>query len=78
MTGRDLIIYILENKLEDEPIFNNGEFIGFVTEEKAAVLMGVGVSTVHTLVLLDSLEHITIGNSIFIPKYSITSRSNNE
>lgn len=35
MTGRDLILYILMNNLEDEPVFEEGKFIGFVTDVEA-------------------------------------------
>ena len=41
MTGRDLIIYILENGLEDEPVFKDGKFIGFITTGEAAVQCNV-------------------------------------
>lgn len=47
ITGRDLIIYILEHKLEDEPIFTDGQFTGFYTAEKFAELYGYGVETVY-------------------------------
>ena len=33
MTGRELIVYILENGLENEPIFKNGKPIGFITHK---------------------------------------------
>lgn len=45
MTGRDLIIYILENSLEDEPVFKDGKFIGFITDAEAAVRLKTGIST---------------------------------
>ena len=35
MTGRELILYILSNGLENEPVFKDGKFIGFMTEEEA-------------------------------------------
>ena len=36
MTGRDLIIFIMENRLEDETIFENGDIPGFMTIDQAA------------------------------------------
>ena len=36
MTGKDLIVYILQNDLEDEVIFQNNRFIGFASEEELA------------------------------------------
>lgn len=59
MTGRDLILYILENKLEDEAVVKNGIFIGFMSEEEAAAKFNVGVSTIrvyNTLKMLDGIE----------------------
>lgn len=47
MTGRDLIIYILANGLEDEEVFQDGKFIGFVTAGEAAAKLGVGVATIY-------------------------------
>ena len=52
MTGRDLIIYILQNNLEDEEIFKDGKFIGFVTLNEAAVRLNVGVETVKASIEL--------------------------
>jgi hypothetical protein len=44
MTGRDLIVYILQNNLENEPVFKDGKFIGFMTEGEAAEKFDVGVA----------------------------------
>lgn len=67
MTGRDLIIYILENKLEDKKVFENGTFLGFITPNEAATKMGVGVATVFTWIFRGQLEHVKIGNLYLIP-----------
>lgn len=59
MTGRDLILYILENNLENEPVVKDGIFIGFMSEEEAAAKFDVGVSTIrvyNTLKMLDGIE----------------------
>ena len=45
MTGRELIMYILENHLEDEPVFQNGTFVGYVSDVKFAEILGVGVGS---------------------------------
>jgi hypothetical protein len=47
MTGRDLIVYILQNNLENEPVFKDGKFIGFMTEGEAAEKFDVGVATIR-------------------------------
>lgn len=67
MTGRDLIIYILENNLEDEIIFKDGLFIGFITTAEAAVKFRVGLATIQTWFNLGVLDGIRIGNEIYIP-----------
>lgn len=68
MTGRDVILYILENHLEDEPVFKNGVFVGFVPEDEAAAKMGLGSATVHALANLGQLDHIVIGGEYYISK----------
>lgn len=67
MTGKDLIIYILMNNLEDEPVFNDGKFIGFVTAGEVAMKMNVGIATVHAWIQQKRLDSITIGNTVYIP-----------
>lgn len=66
MTGKDLIIYILENGLENEPVYKDGTFVGFVTVTEAAVRLGVGPVTVHTLVSMGKLDCILIGTKMLI------------
>lgn len=67
MTGRDLIVYILENHLEDEPIFKDGKIIGFMTEEEAALAFGVGVACVQTWAKLGIIFSVQVGNKYYIP-----------
>ena len=67
MTGKDLIIYILKNNLEDEPVFVNDMILGFLTVEEAAVKMGVGVSTIYIWIGQGLLDHIQIGGTYFVP-----------
>ena len=67
MTGRDLIIYILKNNLENEPVFKDGKFIGFLTDVEVARKMNVGTATIHALIKEHRLEGVTIGNSVLVP-----------
>lgn len=67
MTGRDLIIYILKNNLEDEPVFIDGIVLGFLTVEEAAVKLGVAVSTIYIWIGQGVLDHIQIGGTYFVP-----------
>lgn len=66
MTGRELILYILKNHLEDEPVFNDGLFVGFVPVDVAAAKLGVGSATITALVTQGELDHIVIGGKIYI------------
>lgn len=66
MTGRDLIMYILANGLEDEPIFKDGKLIGFMTVEEAAVKYNVGVATMRTWVGLGVISGIKIGDVVYV------------
>ena len=67
MTGRDLIIYILKNSLEDEQVFDFGVLLGFITPEDAAKKFEVGLATINAWVEMGLLRSIKIGESIFIP-----------
>ena len=67
MTGRDLILYILSNQLEDEPVFKDGKFIGFMSVEEAAAKLSVGTATVRTLVHLQRLEGVNVNQGLYIP-----------
>lgn len=67
MTGRDLIIYILSNNLEDKPVFEDGTFMGFMTVEAAAVKMHVGVETIRVWINRGFLDYCRIGDTYLIP-----------
>lgn len=70
MTGRELILYILENHLEDEPIYKNGKLLGYMTEGEAAEKFGVGLSTIKVWVNQELLQGILVGATIYIPENS--------
>lgn len=67
MTGRELIVYILTNCLEDEEIYKDGKVIGFITAAEAAAKFEVGVSTILLWVQMGRLPGVTIGEYIYIP-----------
>lgn len=66
MTGKDLIIYILKNNLENEPVFKDGTVLGFMTVSEAAVKMEVGIPTIYTWIHQGQLEFIQIGETYFV------------
>ena len=75
MTGRELIIYILQNGLEDEDIFKDGCFLGFMHEGQHAAKFGVGVATVKVWTKMGYLRGVLIGNSFYYPISSVDPRT---
>ena len=67
MTGRDLILYILKNNLEDENVFTNGSFLGFMTVEQAASKMNVGVATVNAWITMGVIDYVKVGDLYLVP-----------
>lgn len=66
MTGRELIIYILSNRLEDEQVFKDGVFIGFLTVAEAAERLNVGIATIYMWVRQKILTSVRIGDTTYI------------
>lgn len=67
MTGRDLIIYILSNGLENEPVFKDDKFIGFKTACEFAEETNVGVETVRTWWKLNMIPGFVVEGKLYIP-----------
>lgn len=70
MTGRELIIYILSNDLEDHEIFEDGKFLGYMTDEEAAKKFGVGTATISVWIAKGLLKGVRINDTICIPANS--------
>lgn len=68
MTGRDLIIYILQNNLEDEVVLKDGFFVGFMDETEAAAKFGVGVWTIRAWYALGEIDGIASGEKLHFLK----------
>ena len=66
MNGRDLIIYILENHLEDTDMFVDGVFVGFIPVRQVAAKVGVGEATIRVWVELGTLKGVTINDQLYI------------
>lgn len=65
MTGRDLIMYILQNNLENEVVIKDGIFIWLMTEEEAAVKFDVGISTIRAWYVCGMLKGTKIGDHVY-------------
>lgn len=68
MTGKELILYILQNNLEDTVVLKDGFFIGFMTEEEAAVKFGVGTATIRAWYNCKWIKGTQIDDSLYFLK----------
>lgn len=71
MTGRDLIIYILENGLEDKEVLDGGKILGFETLYGLAEKKDVGVETIFALCKMHDVPTVLINNRVCIPAFAI-------
>lgn len=65
MTGKELILYILQNDLENEIVVKDGVFIWLMSEEEAAVRFNVGVETVKAWYVCGMLSGTKIGDRLY-------------
>lgn len=68
MTGKDLIIYILENNLENEVVLKDGFFAGFMDQNEAAAKFNVGVWTICTWYSIGALDGFQVGDKLYFMK----------
>lgn len=68
MTGKELILYILQNNLENTVVLENGIFTGFMTEQEAAVKFCVGVATIRAWYQCRWIDGTKIGDSLYFRK----------
>ena len=68
MTGKELILYILQNNLENTIVLEDCFFIGFMTEEEAAVKFGVGTATIRAWYHCRMLSGTKIGDALYFRK----------
>lgn len=71
MTGKELILYILTNNLENKEIFVDGGLVGFITREEAAEKFGVGISTIEAWHKLGMMRGIQIGDTLYFPNDAV-------
>lgn len=62
MTGRELIVYILEHGLENVELFDNGVIM---TDEEKATELGTGIESVKALYKLGMVPGFKVGDFIF-------------
>lgn len=67
INGKDLILYILNNNLENEPVFKDGRFLGFLTLTEFAKTRDVGEETVRAWLDLGYVDGLIIYDEVYIP-----------
>lgn len=68
MTGKELILYILQNNLENTVILEDGFFTGFMTAQEVAVKFNVGVETVKAWYNCRWINGTRIGDNLYFRK----------
>lgn len=69
MTGKELIIYILENDLLDEEMISvSGAPAWLMTAGEAAAKFNVGIETIRVWVTQNRLDGVLIGEEFYIYK----------
>lgn len=68
MTYGDLIVYIVQNNLVNEEVFQNGKLTGFMSIPEAAVKFEVGESTVRAWICMGIIDYIQFNGVVLIPQ----------
>lgn len=68
MTGKELILYILQNNLENTVVLEDGFFVGFMNEEEAALKFNVVVATIRAWYSCKWMKGTKIGDSLYFRK----------
>lgn len=68
MTGKELILYILQNNLENTVVLEGGFFTGFMTEAEAAAKFNVGIATIRAWYQCRGIDGTKIGDSLYFRK----------
>lgn len=68
MTGKELILYILQNNLENTVVLEDGFFVGFMNEDEAALKFNVGVATIRAWYNCKWIKGTKIGDSLYFRK----------
>lgn len=66
MTGKELIVYILENDLVNEEMIKDGIPIWLMSVGEAAYKFNVGVFTINTWANMDQIEHEIVNDQLYI------------
>lgn len=79
MTGKELILYILQNNLENEEVVIDDSLIGYLSIKEVAEKLNVGTSTVLAYLRLGWLPYIVINGRFNIPyNFELKEKENNK
>ena len=65
MTGKELIIYILQNDLENEVVIKDGIFVWLMNENEAAVKFDVGIAQIKAWYMCGMISGTRIGEHLY-------------
>ena len=68
MTGKEWIIFILNNNLLDENLEDLRINDSFITLETAAVKLGVGTNSLTDMIKLGLVDHVKFDGQIYLHK----------
>ena len=66
MTGKDLIIYILQNNLVDKDISEISPYLHTISVEEAAIRCDVGPATIESAFNMGLVDGIKVDDTIYI------------
>lgn len=78
MTGKELIMYILQNNLENEVVIKDGIFVWLMSEEEAATRFNVGISTIRAWYICGMLSGTKIGDHLYFLRTTIDPRKDDK
>ena len=69
LTGKDIIVYILENNLVDTEFICDKMFSDlFIEAAEVAEYFGVGVATIEAMYQLKKIHGVKIGGELYFPR----------
>lgn len=74
MTGKELIIYILQNDLENEIVIKDGIFVWLMDENEAAVKFDVGIAQIKAWYMCGMISGTRIGEHLYFLRNTIDPR----
>lgn len=79
LTGKDIIIYILENDLVNTEFIADKIFSDlFINAAEVAEYFGVGVATIEAMYKMKKLRGITIDGELYFPRVILRSKGDAE